>query len=76
MAPTAHVIAYYVRTDGEVIADSLDVEIAGMLQNFVSNRDCELWAVADEAMSEMMPDTVPRSALVMLPGLSYDSCVL
>jgi len=38
MAPTAHVIAYYVRTDGEVIADSLDVEIAGMLQNFVSNR--------------------------------------
>jgi len=36
MAPTAHIIVYYVRTDGEVIADSLDVELAGMLQNHVS----------------------------------------
>ncbi|XP_014472781.1 PREDICTED: CD109 antigen-like isoform X2 [Dinoponera quadriceps] len=35
MAPTAHVIVYYVRTDGEVIADSLDVELTGTLQNFV-----------------------------------------
>ncbi|GAB1860997.1 CD109 antigen [Camponotus japonicus] len=35
MAPTAHVIVYYVRTDGEVIADSLDVELAGVLQNFI-----------------------------------------
>ncbi|EZA52046.1 hypothetical protein X777_09067 [Ooceraea biroi] len=36
MAPTAHVIVYYVRADGEVIADSLDVELAGVLQNFVN----------------------------------------
>lgn len=36
MAPTAHVIVYYVRTDGEVIADSLDVELTGILQNHVS----------------------------------------
>ncbi|XP_029178169.1 CD109 antigen-like isoform X3 [Nylanderia fulva] len=35
MAPTAHIIVYYVRTDGEVIADSLDVELTGILQNFV-----------------------------------------
>ncbi|XP_011863302.1 PREDICTED: CD109 antigen-like isoform X2 [Vollenhovia emeryi] len=35
MAPIAHVIVYYVRTDGEVIADSLDVELAGILQNHV-----------------------------------------
>ncbi|XP_072743357.1 thioester-containing protein 1 allele R1 isoform X2 [Anoplolepis gracilipes] len=35
MAPTAHIIVYYVRTDGEVIADSLDVELTGVLQNFV-----------------------------------------
>ncbi|XP_020282986.1 CD109 antigen-like isoform X2 [Pseudomyrmex gracilis] len=35
MAPTAHVIVYYVRIDGEVIADSLDVELSGTLQNFV-----------------------------------------
>ncbi|XP_011686942.1 PREDICTED: CD109 antigen-like isoform X7 [Wasmannia auropunctata] len=35
MAPTAHIIVYYVRTDGEVIADSLDVELSGILQNHV-----------------------------------------
>ncbi|XP_011255612.1 CD109 antigen isoform X2 [Camponotus floridanus] len=35
MAPTAHIIVYYVKTDGEVIADSLDVELAGVLQNFI-----------------------------------------
>lgn len=38
MAPTAHIIVYYVQTDGEVIADSLDVELTGILQNFVSYR--------------------------------------
>ncbi|KYN22068.1 hypothetical protein ALC57_05544 [Trachymyrmex cornetzi] len=36
MAPIAHVIVYYVRTDGEVLADSLDVELTGVLQNHVS----------------------------------------
>ncbi|KYN33932.1 hypothetical protein ALC56_11746 [Trachymyrmex septentrionalis] len=35
MAPIAHVIVYYVRTDGEVLADSLDVELTGVLQNHV-----------------------------------------
>lgn len=35
MAPTAFVIVYYVRTDGEIIADSLAVELTGTLQNFV-----------------------------------------
>ncbi|XP_035739692.1 CD109 antigen-like isoform X1 [Vespa mandarinia] len=35
MAPTAHVIVYYIRDDGEVIADTLDVELEGALQNFV-----------------------------------------
>ncbi|XP_067205128.1 thioester-containing protein 1 allele R1-like isoform X2 [Linepithema humile] len=41
MAPTAHVIVYYVGNGngdikwGEVIADSLDVELTGVLQNFV-----------------------------------------
>ncbi|KAG6796738.1 antigen [Apis mellifera caucasica] len=35
MAPTAHVIVYYVGNDGEVIADALDVELEGVLQNFV-----------------------------------------
>ncbi|KAG7209379.1 hypothetical protein KM043_015478 [Ampulex compressa] len=35
MAPTAHVIVYYTSDDGEVIADALDVELEGVLQNFV-----------------------------------------
>ncbi|XP_032689989.1 CD109 antigen-like isoform X2 [Odontomachus brunneus] len=35
MAPTAFVIVYYVRTDGEIIADSLAIELTGTLQNFV-----------------------------------------
>lgn len=36
MAPTAHVIVQYVREDGEVVADCLDLELEGGLQNFVS----------------------------------------
>lgn len=36
MAPTAHVIIYYIGNDGEIIADALDVELEGVLQNFVS----------------------------------------
>ncbi|XP_044019727.1 CD109 antigen-like isoform X2 [Aphidius gifuensis] len=35
MAPTAHVLVYYTREDGEIIADSLDVELDGTFQNFV-----------------------------------------
>ncbi|XP_031828991.1 thioester-containing protein 1 allele R1 isoform X2 [Nomia melanderi] len=35
MAPTVHVIVYYVGSDGEVIADALDIELEGVLQNFV-----------------------------------------
>ncbi|XP_017758263.1 PREDICTED: CD109 antigen-like isoform X2 [Eufriesea mexicana] len=35
MAPTAHVIVYYVGNDGEIIADALDIELEGVLQNFV-----------------------------------------
>ncbi|KAJ8680026.1 hypothetical protein QAD02_015813 [Eretmocerus hayati] len=38
MAPVAHVLVYYVREDGEVIADSLEVELEGTLQNFVDIR--------------------------------------
>nr|XP_034179672.1 CD109 antigen-like isoform X1 [Osmia lignaria]XP_034179683.1 CD109 antigen-like isoform X1 [Osmia lignaria]XP_034179692.1 CD109 antigen-like isoform X1 [Osmia lignaria]XP_034179702.1 CD109 antigen-like isoform X1 [Osmia lignaria]XP_034179708.1 CD109 antigen-like isoform X1 [Osmia lignaria] len=35
MAPTAHVIVYYIGNDGEIIADALDVELEDVLQNFV-----------------------------------------
>lgn len=35
MAPTAHVLVSYVTEDGELVADSLDIELDGTLQNFV-----------------------------------------
>ncbi|XP_015122489.1 CD109 antigen isoform X1 [Diachasma alloeum] len=35
MAPTAHVLVYYTKENGEVVADALDVELEGTLQNFV-----------------------------------------
>lgn len=36
MAPTAHIVVFYVADDGEVVADSLDIELKGTFQNFVS----------------------------------------
>jgi CD109 antigen len=39
MAPVAHVLVYYVKEDGEVVADALDIELEGALQNFVSFAD-------------------------------------
>lgn len=35
MAPIAHIIIQYVKADGEVIADSLDIQLEGTLQNYV-----------------------------------------
>lgn len=35
MAPTAHVLVYYAREDGEIVADALDIDLQGTLQNFV-----------------------------------------
>jgi CD109 antigen len=36
MAPTAHVVVFFVKEDGEIVADGLDIELEGSLQNFVS----------------------------------------
>ncbi|XP_021920080.1 CD109 antigen-like isoform X2 [Zootermopsis nevadensis] len=36
MAPTAHVVVFYVKEDGEIVADALDIELEGSLQNFVN----------------------------------------
>lgn len=36
MAPTAHVLVYYTREDGEIVADALDVELDNTLENFVN----------------------------------------
>ncbi|CAH1108875.1 unnamed protein product [Psylliodes chrysocephalus] len=35
MVPVCHLIVYYVRPDGELIGDALDIEVDGLLQNFV-----------------------------------------
>lgn len=38
MVPMAHLLVNYVRDDGELVADLLDIEIDGLLQNFVSGK--------------------------------------
>lgn len=35
MAPTAHVIVQFVKEGGEMIADAVDIELDGVLQNYV-----------------------------------------
>lgn len=35
MVPTAHLLVNYIRNDGQVVADSLDIEIDGLVQNHV-----------------------------------------
>ncbi|KAJ8965945.1 hypothetical protein NQ317_008000, partial [Molorchus minor] len=35
MVPICHLIVYFVTKDGELIADALDIEVDGLLQNFV-----------------------------------------
>ena len=37
MAPVARVVVYYVRPDGEVVADALNFDVEGTFQNFVSS---------------------------------------
>lgn len=36
MVPVCHLFVYYVKQDGELVGDALDIEIDGVLQNFVS----------------------------------------
>lgn len=35
MVPVCHLFVHYVRPDGELVGDALDIEIDGVLQNFV-----------------------------------------
>jgi hypothetical protein len=35
MAPNARIIVYYVRTDGEVVTDSISFDVDGVFQNQV-----------------------------------------
>lgn len=36
MVPVSHLIVSYVRDSGELVADSIDIEVDGLMQNFVS----------------------------------------
>lgn len=40
MVPVCHLFVYYVKADGELVGDALDIEIDGILQNFVSLLNC------------------------------------
>jgi CD109 antigen len=44
MSPRCRVIAYYVRPDGEIVADSLEFEVDGALTNFI-----DIWASRQSA---------------------------
>uniref|UniRef100_A0A2H8TEP0 TEP1-F n=1 Tax=Melanaphis sacchari TaxID=742174 RepID=A0A2H8TEP0_9HEMI len=48
MAPTAHVIVQFVKDDGEVVADAIDIELDGVLQNYIN---------VDVSRDEVEPDT-------------------
>ncbi|XP_050425560.1 CD109 antigen-like isoform X2 [Adelges cooleyi] len=48
MAPTAHVIVQFVKDNGEVVADAIDIELDGVLQNFIN---------VDVSRDEAEPDT-------------------
>ena len=37
MAPNARLVAYYVRSDGEVVADSISFDVSGVFDNEVTS---------------------------------------
>ena len=37
MAPSAHILVYYVREDGEIVADSIKIKMKSCLQNEVGS---------------------------------------
>lgn len=39
MAPTARIIAYYVRTDGEIVTDSIGFDVDGVFLNKVKTNE-------------------------------------
>ncbi|XP_011643182.1 CD109 antigen-like [Pogonomyrmex barbatus] len=74
MTPTAHVIIYYIRTDGEVIADSLDVELSGILQNHVDIK-ITLGEVMPGESVNLVISTKPNSFVGLL-GVDQRSLLL
>ncbi|VEN35278.1 unnamed protein product, partial [Callosobruchus maculatus] len=45
MTPVCHLIVYYVREDGEFVGDAMDIQVEGILQNFI---DLQVNAVESE----------------------------
>lgn len=43
MAPVARVVVYYVRADGEIVADALNFDVEGTFQNFVRDSFTLFW---------------------------------
>ena len=39
MAPNARIVVYYVRTDGEIVTDSISFDVDGAFQNKVTSTD-------------------------------------
>lgn len=39
MVPKANIIVYYIRADGEIISDSVKLELGNELQNYVSRKN-------------------------------------
>lgn len=50
MVPVAHLLVNYIRNDGQVIVDSLDIEIDGLVQNFI---DIQLNTVESQPEAEI-----------------------
>ncbi|XP_076058869.1 CD109 antigen-like [Oratosquilla oratoria] len=74
MAPRAQLVVYYIKADGEVVADSLHFEVAGALQNKVTLRVSPRKVdVADDV--DIMVTAKPNS-FVGLMGIDQRSLLL
>ncbi|KAJ8876853.1 hypothetical protein PR048_021300 [Dryococelus australis] len=79
MAPTAHVVVSYLKDDGEVVADALDIQLDGFLQNFTGKgerKGREMWEwcvcmvmVAGHATEWGLAQNRPTNRPIPLPGL-------
>ena len=85
MAPTAHVLVYYSRDDGEIVADALDVDLQGTLQNFVDIKMSTNQTAPGDSVDitiSAKPDSyigllgVDQRSLILKSGndISYVSC--
>ncbi|XP_046483767.1 CD109 antigen isoform X3 [Neodiprion pinetum] len=74
MAPTAHILVYYMRDDGEIVADSLNVDLDGALQNFVDIKTM-LNETTPGANVDLVISSKPNSYIALL-GVDQSSILL